>query len=228
MEAVGTDMLQVGSTDASNITSDWNVLASDLRELADLLAEKGFRMCYENWCWATHAPDWKDVWKMVQMIDRPNVGLCLDTFQSAGGEWADPSTKSGRIERLSEEELEERWRGSLRELGRTVPGEKIFLLQISDGYKPKTDLVTEAEKEGMRLRGQWSSAYRPMPYDGGYLPIESFTKAVLETGFRGWFSLEVFDGGPDGKGREKEAKQYLTAARRSIDRLLENSEKLKL
>lgn len=230
MEAVGTDMLQVGSTDtpATEITSDWDELAADLRELTDMLAAKGFRMCYENWCWATHAPHWRDVWRMVQLVDRPNVGLCLDTFQSAGGEWADPGSESGRIEDegISQADLESKWEESLRELGRTVPGDRIFLLQISDGYKPTTDLKREAREKGMRVRGQWSMAYRPMPYDGGYLPIEQFTKAVLETGFRSWFSLEVFDGGADGKGREKVAGEYLAAARKSIDTLLENSEQL--
>jgi sugar phosphate isomerase/epimerase len=31
-------------------------------------------------------------------------------------------------------------------------------------------------------------------YDGGYLPIKEFVQAVIETGFRGWLSIEVFDG----------------------------------
>lgn len=37
-----------------------------------------------------------------------------------------------------------------------------------------------------------------MPFDGGYLPIALMTRAVLDTGFRGWFSMEIFDGGKDG------------------------------
>lgn len=55
MEAIGTDMLQVGSSDSEGISGDIEVLAGDLGELADMLAEKGFRLAYENWCWATHA-----------------------------------------------------------------------------------------------------------------------------------------------------------------------------
>ena len=39
-----------------------------------------------------------------------------------------------------------------------------------------------------------------MPFEG-YLPVVDFTKAVLRTGFRGWFSYEVFDEGKDGRGR---------------------------
>jgi sugar phosphate isomerase/epimerase len=55
MEALGTDMLQVGSSDSEGISGDVRVLAEDLGELADMLAEKGFRVAYENWCWATRA-----------------------------------------------------------------------------------------------------------------------------------------------------------------------------
>ena len=38
MEAVGTDMLQVGSSDSPGITSNFDELAADLAELADLAA----------------------------------------------------------------------------------------------------------------------------------------------------------------------------------------------
>ncbi|KAI1478302.1 xylose isomerase-like protein [Daldinia eschscholtzii] len=198
MEAVGTDMLQVGSSDAPGISSSIDDLASDLAELADMCAAKGFRIAYENWCWATHAPSWKDVWRIVEKANRSNLGLCLDTFQSGGGEWADPTTKSGLVEGISREELETRWKQSLAELSRTIPPEKIYLLQISDAYKMDPPIEAKENEEGLRPRGQWSHDYRPLPYDGGYLPVQDFLKAVLETGFRGWLSIEVFDGkGPD-------------------------------
>ncbi|KAI9842462.1 MAG: hypothetical protein M1837_007131 [Sclerophora amabilis] len=203
MEAVGTNMLQVGSSDSPSITSSKNELASDIRELADLLAPHNFRLAYENWCWATHCPTWKDVWEIVQLVDRPNVGLCLDTFQTAGGEWADPTTTSGlREDRGGQESLEAEFQRSLAELSSTVPKDKIYFLQISDAYKPPTPFSPEADDDGLRPRGRWSHDFRPMPYDGGYLPVAAFTKAVLATGFRGWFSMEIFDGGPDGKGKD--------------------------
>lgn len=203
MRAAGTDLLQVGSTDtpAANITSDRDKLAADLAELADILAADGLRIAYENWCWATHAPTWRDVWDIVRRVDRANVGLCLDTFQSAGGEWADPTTASGLVENDDDRvgdaaALTERWRASVRELAATVPPEKIFFLQISDAYRVTPPLGGEVDGEGLRPRGRWSHDYRPLPYDGGYLGgrMVEFTRAVLETGFRGWFSVEVFDG----------------------------------
>lgn len=203
MEAAGTNMLQVGSTDTPShqITSDKKTLASDLAELADLLKahNPNFRIGYENWCWATHAPTWRDVWEIVQLADRPNIGLCLDTFQSAGGEWGDPTTKSGLVEEggSSKEEVEIKWRASVRELTKTIPADKIYFFQISDAYRMDPPLAPHPEpndESGTRPRGRWSHDYRPLPYDGGYLPIADFTRAVLETGFRGWFSVEVFDG----------------------------------
>ena len=199
MEAVGTDMLQIGSSDAPGISSSLDDLSRDLAQVADLLASKNMRVAYENWCWATHAPDWKDVWRIVEKADRPNLGLCLDTFQSAGGEWADPTTESGLIEGFIREELGDRWKRSLGELANTVPANKIFLLQISDAYRMVPPLEAKPDSEGLRPRGRWSHDYRPLPFDGGYLPVHEFLDAVLQTGFRGWLSIEVFDS----KGPEK-------------------------
>ncbi|ETI22452.1 hypothetical protein G647_06527 [Cladophialophora carrionii CBS 160.54] len=219
MEAVGTDMLQIGSSDADGISGNVDELASDLAELADVFAEKGFRIAYENWCWATHAPTWKDVWEIVKKANKPNLGLCLDTFQSAGGEWGSPVTKSGRIEDVSTEQLEKRWKASCEELARTVPSEKIFLLQISDAYKVDPPLQDKADESGLRPRGQWSHDYRPLPYDGGYLPVEDFTRAVFKTGFRSWVSVEIFDS----KGPEKygdDMGEFAKKAFQSVTKLL--------
>jgi sugar phosphate isomerase/epimerase len=134
------------------------------------------------------------VWQLVQKADRPNIGLCLDTFQTAGSEWADPTTKSGLIEALSLEALEKGFHSSLRDLSATVPKDKIYFLQVSDAYKMDPALSPEPDESGLRPRGRWSHDYRPLPFDGGYLPIVEVTKAVLGTGFRGWFSIEIFDG----------------------------------
>jgi len=222
MEGVGTDMLQVGSSDSPGITTNIDDICDDLTQLADMLSAKGYRMAYENWCWSTHAPDWKEVWRIVERIDRPNVGLCLDTFQSAGGEWADPRTKSGMREDLSQDQIKVRWAESLKKLSATVPPEKIFLLQISDAYRMEPPLQDKRDESGLRVRGQWSHAYRPLLYEGGYLPVIDFTKAVLDTSFTGFLSIEVFD------GRQPEKctgmRSYAERAMKSLQRLLDESE----
>lgn len=219
MEAVGTDMLQVGSTDSEGISASVDELASDLRELADMLAAKGFRMACENWCWATRAPGWRDVWEIVERVNRSNVGLCLDTFQSAGGEWADPTTESGLLEGAGMERI---WKESLEELAKIVPPEKIFLLQISDAYKMDPPLDDGTDEAGLRSRGRWSHDYRPLPYDGGYLPVMDFTRAVLGTGFKGWMSIEVFDGKEKEKYRDMSG--FAQKAMGILERLLKESD----
>ncbi|KAK6821313.1 hypothetical protein PG987_015713 [Apiospora arundinis] len=205
MEAVGTDLLQVGSSDSPQIAdASFDDMAADLAELADMLAPKGFRIAYENWCWATRAPSWKDVWDIVQKADRPNLGLCRD--RGEGGEKR-PMYRA---------QVEQRWNESLAELVVTVPASKIYLLQISDAYKMDPPLADEVDPEsGLRPRGQWSHDYRPLPYDGGYLPVREFLNAVLDTGFRGYLSMEVFDP----KGQEKRYADMGAYAKKAMDGL---------
>ncbi|KAL1304631.1 hypothetical protein AAFC00_003595 [Neodothiora populina] len=215
MEAVGCDTLQVGSTDtpAEKLAEggkNRDAFVKDLQELADMLAKHNFRMAYENWCWSTHAPTWADVWDIVKKVDRPNVGLCLDTFQTAGYEWADPTTESGLLDKPMEQLMEE-FDQSMDSLAKTIPADKIYLLQISDAYKPKTPFDKGVDESGTRPRGRWSHDLRPLPFQG-YLPVVEVAKAVLKTGFRGWFSYEVFDGGPDGKGKDYEMDDFLATA----------------
>lgn len=206
----------MGSSDADGISSSLDDLAADLSELADLLAEKGFRLAYENWCWATHAPTWKDVWQIIRKANRPNLGLCLDTFQTAGGEYGDPSTVSGVIEEIGREELEARWKHSMAEMANTIRGDEIFLLQISDAYKMTPPLCSDGDKP----RCAWSHDYRPLPFDGGYLPIQDVLGAVLRTGFSSWLSIEVFDSKPK-EGMSME--DFTKAAMESLNRLLDEA-----
>ncbi|GLA32863.1 xylose isomerase-like protein [Aspergillus phoenicis ATCC 13157] len=225
MEALGTEILQIGSTDTpaeklslGDSKNKENVV-DDLRELADILAPKGQRIAYENWCWSTHAPGWKDVWEIVRDVGRENVGLCLDTFQTAGGEWGDPTTADGVVGGGGDE-VRKRYESSLEELARTVPAEKIFLLQVSDAYKPPSPFE-DAVVDGARPRARWSHSFRPMPYHGGYLPIEEVGRAVLRTGFRGWFSMEIFDGGVNGDEEIEDVGKFAREAMGSMRRFLE-------
>ncbi|OQO07660.1 hypothetical protein B0A48_07357 [Cryoendolithus antarcticus] len=223
MQAAGTDMLQVGSSDspAEKIGTDRSRFVKDLQELTDILAEKGLRVAYENWCWSTHAPDWKDVWDICQKVNRPNFGLCLDTFQSAGGEWGDPTTASGMVEDgRSPEQVTADWQASCKKLASTIPAEKIFFLQISDAYKPNSPFSKDVDESGLRPRGRWSHDSRPLPFKG-YLPTVDFAKAVLGTGFRGHFSYEIFDGGSDGEGIEYEMEEFAREAMECQKKLLE-------
>lgn len=198
---------------------DRSLFVNDLQQLADMLAKHDFRLAYENWCWSTHAPTWADVWDIVDKVNRPNIGLCLDTFQTGGYEWADPTTKTGLVDK-PKEQLEAEFKKSMQDLAATVPADKIYLLQISDAYKPKTPFDKEVDESGTRPRGRWSHDFRPLPFQG-YLPVVEVAKAVLKTGFRGWFSYEIFDGGEDGTGKEYELEPFAQDAMDTQKKLLE-------
>jgi hypothetical protein len=64
---------------------------------------------------------------------------------------------------------------------------------------------------------------RPFPLNGGYLPLTDVARAVLRTGFRGWFSTELFDAGPEGRGfmAEKDFGTFCEGAVGNYRRLLD-------
>jgi hypothetical protein len=88
---------------------------------------------------------------------------------------------------MNAEELDRKFRKSLELLTATVPLEKIFL-QVSDACKVDPPLDKEPDKQGLRSRGRWSHIGH-CHTTVGILPVTEVTKAVLGTGFRGWFSM---------------------------------------
>lgn len=168
-------------------------------------------------------PTWKAVWNIVKAVDRSNIGLCLDTFQIASSEYGDPTTPHGLIpDQGFQHKLEMNFKSTLVTLALEVPAEKIFALEISDAYKPPAPMKEEAV-DGLSPRARWSKSYRPYPFNGGYLPVAQVAKAVLSTGFRGWFCMEVFDGGPSGRDfiKEEEFENFANGAMGSYKHLLD-------
>jgi sugar phosphate isomerase/epimerase len=80
-------------------------------------------------------------------------------------------------------------------------------------------LPPEPDESGLKPRGRWSHDYRPLPFHGGYLPVVDVTRAVLDTGLRGWFSVEIFDGKMQKKREDdmvKFAKKAMAMHRRPV------------
>ncbi|GAA6027197.1 hypothetical protein JCM8097_002475 [Rhodosporidiobolus ruineniae] len=221
MKSVGVELLQVGSSDAEGPKWDGRreVVVKDLQALCDRLAQEGFRMAYENWCWSSHAPTSQDVYEIVQAVDRDNIGCNFDTFQQAGAIWADPTKEDGLS---NAPDRDARWQKSLEQLSQ-VPASKIAFLQISDAYRPSPPLEDKTI-EALRPRGRWSHDYRPFPYvEGGYLGerVEEVTRAVLKTGFRGTLSMEVFDASRKGELLGEYAKEAVQSMQKLLDAVAE-------
>ena len=188
----------MASSDASaeKITSSEDELAADLAHVADILAQHGLRVAYEDLCWATRASRWKQGWTLVSKANRPNLGICLDVFHIAALEWADPASASGVREESGREENFER---SLQELSMIVDPAKVFFVQFGDAYKPLKPFA-DSMQDGLNPRGQWAQAMRPLPIVGKtFLPVIKTLKALLATGYEGPISLEIFDGGVTGQ-----------------------------
>lgn len=197
MHILGTDLMVIPSTflPASEVSSDAAVLAADLLEAADLAAAQSppLRIAYEALCWGTRINTWEGSWDMVQRVDRPNFGLCLDTFNIAGGIYADPAAADGKVATANVNLA-----SSLARLKRLVPREKVFFVQVVDGERMKRPLTPEHpwHVEGQPPRMSWSRNARLFPMEeGGYLPVLEILRVVCGKeglGYNGFVSHEVF------------------------------------
>lgn len=80
MDELGTRTLCICSNVAEDASGDFQVLAKDLADLADLAAQRGFSIGYEALAWGKHVKDWMQAWEIVRTADRPNLGVVLDSY----------------------------------------------------------------------------------------------------------------------------------------------------
>jgi len=155
MQEMGTDLVLVCSNVSSAALGGLDRAAADFRELGERAARRGLKVGYEALAWGRHINDHRDAWEIVRRADHPNIGLILDSFH----------TLARRIDVNSI---------------RSIPKEKIFIIQLADAPKIDMDLL------------YWSRHFRNMPGEGE-LPVEAFMAAVAETGYDGYLSLEIFN-----------------------------------
>jgi 4-hydroxyphenylpyruvate dioxygenase len=177
------------------LTGDMNVIVGDLRKLADLglREEPQVRFAYENLCWSTHIDTWDKAWEVVKQVDRPNFGLCLDTFNIAGRVWADPTTVNGKTAN-ADSDLKE----SIRQMVQQVDLKKVFYIQVVDAERMTSPLVEGHPfyTSGQPPRMSWSRNARAFAYEedrGAYLPVEDIARAIIhDMGYEGFISMELF------------------------------------
>jgi 4-hydroxyphenylpyruvate dioxygenase len=87
----------------------------------------------------------------------------------------------------------------LAELMATVPGDKIYLFQIADAGLPAPSSPASTPpslESGIPRLQPWSRNCRLFPLEterGAFLPVPQYAAAVLQTGYSGDLSLEVFN-----------------------------------
>ena len=162
MQELGADLILMCSSCHPASLGGIDRAADDFRELGDRAAKRNVRLGYEALCWGKHVNDHRDAWEIVRRTEHPNVGLILDSFHTLG-------------RKIDTETI------------RSIPGDRIFFIQLADAPAINMDLL------------YWSRHFRNMPGEGD-LDVKSFMKAVAATGYNGPISLEIFNdqfrGGP--------------------------------
>jgi len=155
MQELGTDLVLVCSSCHAQALGGIDRAAADFRELGERAAKRGLRVGYEALCWGKHVNDHRDAWEIVRRADHPNIGIILDSFHTLARKTAPDSIRS-------------------------IPGDKIFFVQMADAPMIDMDLL------------YWSRHFRNMPGEGD-LDVTGFTRAVMAAGYTGPISLEIFN-----------------------------------
>ncbi|SDG21323.1 4-hydroxyphenylpyruvate dioxygenase [Celeribacter baekdonensis] len=155
MQELGTDLVLVCSSCHPQALGGIDRAAADFRELGERAAKRGLRVGYEALCWGKHVNDHRDAWEIVRRADHPNIGIILDSFHTLARKTAPDSIRS-------------------------IPGDKIFFVQMADAPMIDMDLL------------YWSRHFRNMPGEGD-LDVTGFTRAVMAAGYTGPISLEIFN-----------------------------------
>lgn len=197
VDILGTDIIQIPSNflPKDQLTGDMATIVADMVEVADLGSKRTrpIRFAYENLCWGTFVDTWEAAWDIVQKVDRPNFGMCLDTFNIAGRVWADPASPTGMVEAA-----EAALTASLDRLVKTIDVNKVFYIQVVDAERidPPLDDKHPYHVDGQPSRMSWSRNARCFIYEterNAYLPVERVARAIIEgLGYQGHVSMELF------------------------------------
>lgn len=152
---LGTDLLFVCSSLSPEALGGIDRLAADFAELGERAAKRNMRVGYEALAWAKHVYDYRDAWEIVRRANHPNVGTVLDSFHILS-------------------------RGLDLGVIRSIPGDRIFLVQMADAPKLQMDYLS------------WSRHWRCLPGQGEF-DLVAFMAALETTGYDEYLSLEIFN-----------------------------------
>ncbi|KAF7558755.1 hypothetical protein G7046_g5406 [Stylonectria norvegica] len=195
---LGTDLVCFPSSflPANQVTNDIDLIAADFIEAAEMGLHETpvIRFSFEALCWGTRVDTWEASWDVVRRVNRPNFGVCLDTYNILGQVYADPASPTGRTIDCEYATLR-----SVKRLLSEIDVRKVFLLQVADGERlsQPLDNTHPFYNSEQPARMSWSRNARLFYGEyqhGGYLPVKELLGAIIHgLGFEGWLSFEVFN-----------------------------------
>ncbi|MFC7847383.1 TIM barrel protein [Arthrobacter sp. NPDC057388] len=117
MSRLGMDTILVCSNVATATIDDDDLRASQLSALAKLAGEHGVKVAYEALAWGKYVNDYEHAHRLVEMVDHPNLGTCLDSFHILSRDW-----DTAPIENIN--------------------ADKIFFVQVADAPKLSMDVLS--------------------------------------------------------------------------------------
>lgn len=117
MARLGMDTILVCSNVATATIDDDAVRAEQLAQLANLAGDHGVKVAYEALAWGKYVNDYEHAHRLVEMVDHPNLGTCLDSFHILSRDW-----DTAPIEDIN--------------------ADKIFFVQVADAPKLSMDVLS--------------------------------------------------------------------------------------
>jgi 2-keto-myo-inositol isomerase len=155
MRSVDAPLLIVASTTSPHASGDPRKIAEDLAMLGTLAALPGIRIAYGALSWGRWVNEYTSAWEAVKLADHANVGLAIDSFHVVA-------------------------RGTSREPFDAIPGDRIFLVQLSDYLWDLDDLIETARHR------------RVFPSEGNHnVAIVDLVDRIERAGYRGDYSFDV-------------------------------------
>jgi 2-keto-myo-inositol isomerase len=155
MRSVDAPLLIVASTTSPHASGDPRKIAEDLAMLGTLAALPGIRIAYGALSWGRWVNEYTSAWDAVKLADHANVGLAIDSFHVLA-------------------------RGTSREPFDAIPGDSIFLVQLSDYLWDLDDLIETARHR------------RVFPSEGNHnVAIVDLVDRIERAGYHGDYSFDV-------------------------------------
>ncbi|MET3936794.1 TIM barrel protein [Arthrobacter sp. OAP107] len=117
MSRLGMDTILVCTNVATATVDDDDLRAAQLAALADLAGGHGVKVAYEALAWGKYVNDYEHAHRLVEMVDHPNLGTCLDSFHILSRDW-----DTAPIENIN--------------------ADKIFFVQVADAPKLSMDVLS--------------------------------------------------------------------------------------